>query len=1389
MAKAPEEHAHLEWLGYVQPVGLVVSVPALLDAQCYINKNLISEHAKFLDCLVRDEKDQVIAEIDNVASFTEKCLDWEPKDLVAIPCSGNLSDEMACLEVLLPQYKETLRPSHAVPVFQPKEGQNSWLLLIKQLDTDVNLDEASSKDTAQNWNAPPHAKFERLLRETGVPIGLLCNGRQIRLVYAPKGETSGYATFNVAEMLQIAGRPMFAALQMLLNAERMFSLGEKQRLPAILENSRKYQNNVSTKLAAQVTSALFELLRGFQAADDHRNGELLRDILRNNPQHVYHGLLTVLMRMVFVLYAEDRSLASSDPIYTNHYSISGLFERLRADAGRFPDTMDQRFGAWSQILTVFRLIYEGGSHRTFSLPARNGYLFDPARYPFLEGRFDDGDVESNSPEEAESELQVPRISDGIIYRVLENLLILDGERLSYRSLDVEQIGSVYETIMGYRVEVAIGRSIAIKPVKSHGAPSTINLDALLEASPADRPKRLKEWSDQKLPAAATKALKAAETIEALLESLDKKIAKDVTPAMVPAKSMVLQPSEERRRSGSHYTPRSLTVPIVRTTLEPILKQLYDQQTELPTAWEPTAADQKRYTKGELEERVRLSEIMVEHAKLAREKGSPHPSQILGLKICDPAMGSGAFLVEVCRHLGDELVAAWHAHDCVPTEDIPSDEDEILYARRLVAQRCLYGVDKNVMAVDLAKLSLWLVTLAKDQAFTFLDHSLSHGDSLVGLSREQIIGFHWEVKKQKKFGEDLIQRRLDRATESRAKILNAREDVPYRDQQRRMVKANEALDFIRELGDACVSCFFAEPKKKAREEEADRAYGLASSYVGSLKSKQVDHASRQSLAQAAARLSSGEHPIPAFHWEIEFPEVFARENGGFDAFVGNPPFAGKVTLIEGSHENYVDWLKEVHHGAHGNADLVAHFFRAAFNRLRVRGCLGLIATNTVGQGDTRNTGLTNICLNDGFIFNATRRFSWPGLASVNVSVVHIRRGAPASEYLLDGKRVNKITAYLFHAGVHEDPKRLSQNEDRSFQGSILLGKGFIFAPNPKDETTNTTADLDRVLSKSPRNKDRVFSYIGVDEVNNDPRQSTERHVINFGLLSEQDARAWPDLMEIVEAKVKPERIKKKDKTASGRWWQHYRPHEDLYERIVGLGRVMVSAQTSKFRMFAFQPDDLIYDKQLNVFAFSSNSAFATLQSRPHEVWSLFFGSTFEDRPIYTLGDCFNAFPFPEGFEKHDNIESIGKEYEELRAQIMLNNNEGLTSTYNRFHDPHEQSEGILELRRLHGLMDGAVLRAYGWDDLADKATCEFLLDYEEEENDDPRAKKSKKKKPWRYRWPDEFRDEVLARLLELNEQRHKEEFDKGLVKADGSKPKTISKNKSKRKEQDGQKKLF
>ncbi len=681
---------HRRWLGYAQPVGLVVSPPALLAAQAYINRNIAAEHRAFL-AEVREVPlpDGLTAPVitDWPRLFVEQ-FGWQADDLQ--PASPQLW-------VTLPEYHDVLRPTHAVRALNPLPGASEWLALMQVCPVGTALDQPLE---SAGWPASPQARFERLLRETQIPIGLLSNGAELRLVYAPRGESSGTLAFPVAAMRSSDGRILFAALHLLLSAERLFILPAEQRLPAILAASRQYQNTVSTQLAAQVLAALYELLRGFQAADTAMDGALLGELAQRDPDRVYGGLLTVLLRLIFVLYAEDRGLISTDPVYVNHYAVSGLFERLRADAGRYPDTMDWRYGAWAQLLVLFRLIHGGAQHGAFRLTARRGRLFDPAIYPFLEGRAMEpfppcqggvarsaGGVlpdESNHPgpsghpsfSKEGNRQNLPRISDGVIYRVLSKLLILNGERLSYRTLDVEHIGSVYEAMMGFTLLRAPGPMIAIKPAKAHGAAMMIDLAALLATAPNQRAKALEDTADQTVTGAALTALQAAKTQEELLAALGSKIDLAATPDVAPAGSLVLQPTDERRKTGSHYTPPELTRPMVQEALRPLL---------------------------------------------ARFGESPTPAQILSLKVCDPAMGSGAFLVETTKQLAEALVAAWRAHRCLPK--LPPDEDETLHARRVIALHCLYGVDKNPRAVELAQLSLWLATLARDSNSHFDDGPL------------------------------------------------------------------------------------------------------------------------------------------------------------------------------------------------------------------------------------------------------------------------------------------------------------------------------------------------------------------------------------------------------------------------------------------------------------------------------------------------------------------------------------------------------------------------------------------------------------------------------------------------------------------------------------------
>jgi hypothetical protein len=252
------------------------------------------------------------------------------------------------------------------------------------------------------------------------------------------------------------------------------------------------------------------------------------------------------------------------------------------------------------------------------------------------------------------------------------------------------------------------------------------------------------------------------------------------------------------------------------------------------------------------------------------------------------------------------------------------------------------------------------------------------------------------------------------------------------------------------------------------------------------------------------------------------------------------------------------------------------------------------------------------------------------------------------------------------------------------------------------------------------------------------------------MPEEEARHWPDLMSILEDKVKPIRASVKRDAHRERWWRYgdYRP--GLYQAIRGLDRVLVISQVSKYFVFAFLPTGMVYSHRLYVVALDSWAAFAMLQSSPHDLWARFFGSTLEDRPMYATDSCFETFPFPESWASSAALREAGRAFYEFRAGLMVRNAEGLTKTYNRFHDPDEREPVILKLRELHDRMDRAVLDAYGWTDL--RPTSAFFLDHEEEEVEDDDGKPSRRKKPWRYRWPDELRDDVLARLLALNDDR-------------------------------------
>jgi hypothetical protein len=828
--------------------------------------------------------------------------------------------------------------------------------------------------------------------------------------------------------------------------------------------------------------------------------------------------------------------------------------------------------------------------------------------------------------------------------------------------------------MGFTVEAASGQVLAIKAGNHNRTPVFVELEKLLAAKGKERIKFLKEEADRaQLSANVAKAIEAAKTIADLAGGLDPIVDERGSPKKHAAGTgtPLLQPTDERRRTGSHYTPRTLTAPIVEHALAPAFERLGPNAT---------------------------------------------PEQILDLKVCDPAMGSGAFLVEACRALAIRLAEAWSRHPDKKPKNIPADEDDELHARRLIAQRCLYGVDKNPLATDLAKLSLWLATLARDHEFTFLDHALKSGDSLVGLSEAQIAAAHWDSSKPGlPLFRQLVKDRVAEAMKGRAEIQGAPDDTARAIQEARHRSLEARLKEVRLIGDAVIAAFFAKDKPKAREKKlAEIESWLGGSPVAWDK-----------LAATAGTLKQGTHPLRPFHWEIEFPEVFAQEDGGFDTIAGNPPFAGKNTTIASNRDGFPDWLKTLHEGSHGNADLVAHFFRRAFRLLRHGGCFGLIATNTIGQGDTRSTGLAAILGAGGTIGRAVKRVSWPGEAAVVVSVVHIVKGLVRSP-VLNKRQVSRISAYLVEGDMDSAPARLTANARKAFQGSILLGVGFTFddAAAAKGESEGIEM-MQSLIRKDRRNANRIHPLIGGDEVTSDPRHQHERYAIDFfdlplgrrsklkswAKMTEQEvarcrttglvpldypekvAEDYPELLEIVRRRVKPSRDDQTRPALRDRWWQYAEKRPGLYRAITDLPSVFAnSSKATPHHAIALLRTGMIYSQNLNVFAFSEFSKFTAIASRIHEVWARFAGTTMKDDFTYAVDDCFGSFPFPRKYQTSPKLEAAGCAYYDHRAALMIARNEGMTKTYNRFHDRSETADDIERLRELHAAMDRAVLEA-------------------------------------------------------------------------------------------------
>lgn len=1315
----PELKAHQEWLGYLQPVGLVVAPAAMQDAGWVVTRSgseLIERQARYRAALEPLDDTADLDDSDTEQGFRSlldlltEHLGWDDDQLDQSP------ETIQAHTKELPELGDTLMPTAVVPAANGEGAQ----LLVVELPLAAAFDQKSS-DADHLWRASAQERLERLLRETGVEAGLLFNGSQLRLVVAPKGESSGHLTFRLSELAEVSGRLMLSGLDLLLGQSHVFLDPDGYRLSDVLKKSRSFQAVVSNALADQVLAALWDLLRGFQQADElsqQQDDPLLGDLPERDPQQLYGGLITMLMRLVFLLYAEDEALMPSDAVYEQNYKLSAIFEQLQQDESEYPDTMEQRFGAWAGLMSLCRLVFDGGGPTVDYLPARHGQLFDPDVYPWLES---------------------PWISDGVVLAVLRNLLIVQGERISYRALDVEQIGSVYEGIMGYAVQRIPGRCIGLKS-KPQGAKkqitTAVDLDALLEMPGANRKKWLDDEAGTTLPPKSASALKTADSEDALVEALAPRINRELFDGPQAAGSLVFQPTEERRRSGSHYTPRSLTRPIVEEALRPWMERC---------EYKPTAA------------------------------------QILDLKICDPAMGSGAFLVESCRYLAELLEQAW-TREGLPEPLKPGGhalgEEPLIYARRLIAQSCLYGVDKNPFAVNLARLSLWLVSLSKDAPFTFVDHALKCGDSLVGMERSEIEAALKGASLQRELQINYIEEVKQQEAKSFALFhADSRSDADDEQKRKALEEWNASTAYLRTVGDLLVAAFFNGKKPKDRDQ-------LKQIYLEATLQNSTAEALEDALEEPLERLREGDQGVQPLHWQLAFPDVFGRSNPGFDVVVGNPPFLGgrKISTFNGL--GYFSYLLDSFFPAGNTCDLCAYFLRKSYEVLRSEGAFGIIGTQTISRGESREGGLSQIRDSGGWIYSAKPSIAWPGIASVIISVVHACKNYKAVRPRIMGQQVDLVTAFLFPSGPDHSPKQINNTGDHVSLGSYIYGSGFLF--DDCDDAANPLSEMHRIKEASSAEGARILPYIGGNEFNSSPSHDPSRYVLFLSDIKDEDGlNEFPILKSVVEEKVKPLRLSLGDnpvnKPLKRKWWAYQAHRPAFYAQTKGLGRLIASSKTSSNLSFDFVENGSIYSDKLMLFGYDSSGLLAMLSSQMHEIWVSSFCPKQGAGYSYTIADGFASFPFSADFLDLSALDDAGDIFYEARKSIMRKESVGLSKLYRLFHDPSSEKSYVHQLRKLHQELDAAALEFYGWDDII--ACRGFLSSQLEIENEYsiPGRVMSKisagrifcidqqealevesllrsgdalvdaEKISWRYQCSDEIRDEILSRLLSLNSE--------------------------------------
>jgi hypothetical protein len=697
----------------------------------------------------------------------------------------------------------------------------------KQLDRSLDK-KIKGKDTFEFPN--PSFQIDTYLRETKPKWGILTNGRKWRIYYKETSyKLDSYYEIDLINIIENKNLNDFKYFYFFFRREAFIEDSTGKCFPdKVFDQSIKYAEDIGENLEESVYKALKWMAEGFFSL---KSNNLSKD--EQTIKIIHENSLIFLYRLLFVLYANSRGILKppKDRRY-DPYNIEALIEDIiyKLDRNEVPH------GAWywTRLEEIFLLVNQGSVARNipkeeFFVPAYNGGLFDPAKYPFLKEK---------------------KINDEYIAKVIDLLVRTKSKdheglaRVDYSDLSIRHLGGIYEGLLEYKLRVAQEDLVAIKK------------KGKLVWIPKSKKGNDKIYDEVRK--------------EEIYLTTDK---------------------NERKVTGSYFTPDYIVKYIVKNTLEPVIEE--------------------KIKKSKNNEEIR--------------------NAILSIKVLDPAMGSGHFLVEATDFLAQKL--------SLYLEFENGKETDIEWAKREIVKRCIYGVDLNPLATELAKVSLWLNAISKDKPLSFLDHHLRTGNSLIGADIKKL-GTHQDREIANKnnlmrfFGKD-FNKKIDDLLNLYKNIMKIRgedvDDIRKQEEIYHELRNNPFRLRFEELANLYVSYYFGNKFSSEDYEKVLSEFKIGGNW---------NEIKKLEIFKRAQKIAEEEK---FFHWELEFLEVFfdmqsgEKENSGFDLVIGNPPWGARL--------NFEVVNNLLVSGVRRHSNTYTFFSEKGINLVKKGGFFGFIIPNT------------------------------------------------------------------------------------------------------------------------------------------------------------------------------------------------------------------------------------------------------------------------------------------------------------------------------------------------------------------------------------------------------------------------------------------------------------